>query len=36
MCLLQDGSTNSSPVFSSADNSFEKSRLVVRERFSPA
>ncbi|XP_056271207.1 GRAM domain-containing protein 2B isoform X2 [Pseudoliparis swirei] len=25
---LQDGSTNSSPVFSSADNSFEKSRLV--------
>lgn len=32
--LLQDGSTNSSPVFSSADNSFDKSKLVVRDLFS--
>ena len=28
--LLQDGSTNSSPVLSSAENSFIKSKLVVR------
>lgn len=27
----QDGSTNSSPVFSSAENSFDKSKLVVRD-----
>lgn len=32
--LLQDGSTNSSPVFSSAENSFDKSKLVVRDLFS--
>lgn len=32
--LIQDGSTNSSPIFSSAENSFDKSKLVVRERFS--
>lgn len=31
--LLQDGSTNSSPVFSSAENSFDKSKLVVRDLF---
>lgn len=30
----QDGSTNSSPVFSSAENSFDKSKLVVRDLLS--
>lgn len=29
-CLFQDGSTNSSPVFSSAENILDKSKLVVR------
>lgn len=29
--LLQEGSTNSSPIFSSGENSFDKSKLVVRK-----
>lgn len=33
ICLFQDASTNSSPVFSSAENSFEKGKLVVRDFF---
>lgn len=31
ICVFQDASKNSSPVFSSAENSFEKGKLVVRD-----
>lgn len=31
--LSQDGSTNSSPLLSSGENSFDKGKLVVRKLF---